>query len=439
MSVNYGTRTAELHGLINIPDDLLGALLGYVDIKTISLLSICNTSRETMIPFKDIRRLEFINYEKVLLEWPLLSNFTEIRTLCPCYVQCSYYLHTQDKVRILEKCLSATKCNLILEVPVRMLFAIADPLTKTKDILDLGKLLRKAVGVFSGSEHCTTSGITSFSDVSIQDLMPNLDPEMCSVETYCWQPECGIDPCISVRHSKLLRSMIDLGNSQTTCGKLSEYAVAALNNADKAREAAYHADPALFGIYWANFQYVHPCEEELIEYLEIATFFPTEHVTAKQAFIIWKAYFGDILYTRRNWDPYHTYVCNITEACGDIISGHVDAAPDEVSIAMQTWCEILEWSIHIGSDLGCDMVKRLVRDSKKFLKIHGWIEDILLRTLEYKSNSLDKIVFYISVSWQVALAEVIEKYKNPIAEWAEERANALHEMICAPWSGFVKE
>tara|TARA_B110001454_G_C12701942_1_gene426939 strand:- start:1580 stop:1837 length:258 start_codon:yes stop_codon:yes gene_type:complete len=85
------------------------------------------------------------------------------------------------------------------------------------------------------------------------------------------------------------------------------------------------------------------------------------------------------------------------------------------------------------------MVKRLVRDSKKFLKIHGWIEDILLRTLEYKSNSLDKIVFYISVSWQVALAEVIEKYKNPIAEWAEERANALHEMICAPWSGFVKE
>tara|TARA_B110001454_G_C12701942_1_gene426938 strand:- start:129 stop:1433 length:1305 start_codon:yes stop_codon:yes gene_type:complete len=386
MSVNYGGRS-EKHGLMNIPDELLGIILGYTNSSIIKRICISTKNCEDVIPFKNITRLELTNFCRDISNVPFIRQFSGIRTFQPSNVRCHELVaYPDDAMAAFVKCL-APQCNVTVYLQTQMFLEIADASFKTPFLKRVRKLAKKAAGI-----ECFVSGgcgdKNTKSDISIQKLMPHVDSSRSYITMSCYTLQCdGNDYCLSVAHNALATSVMEANIGSVHCQRLALRQGHLHHLRRQTMKEIYEKDFALLGANYANF-----LDEDQAMGRAVISGFYSAVTTTEQIALVWEGFFQKNLY-RKASRPWRTIGNDLVRRvvianCSRVLSGGAHISSEERALAESVWEQVMDWSLRSGSGYQVEMIRDLHVTQINVPIVQGVLERVLTRIPSLGSHSL---------------------------------------------------
>tara|TARA_B110001454_G_C12711390_1_gene430871 strand:- start:1059 stop:2384 length:1326 start_codon:yes stop_codon:yes gene_type:complete len=394
MSVNYGSRDADLHGAWNIPDELCGLILDYADIHTINRLYISVQDGDRLVPFQNIRRLVYENGGlPVLLNWPLLGRFTKIRELKPPHVNMRPMFADPSRYELLAKCLDDGP-NVHVHIGYEIFEELVDATGAYNDHVHVytRAFLKKAslVHVASSDFRLRDESHRPTSDITIDELIPNLDKSQSSITMRCYRIECGNPAyCLSARHGKLARSIIDSNVGEIYCRVIAP-THDIINPTRNARVSFYRKNLFELGAKLADsiaqkHAYVGGVFTPDVELL-------IESGSISDMAELWAGAFDRFKYSLE--DPFHgssgVSLKLIGTKCERVMRGTCSSDPADREIAEQTWTQMLKCALHCGSGMFSSLLHSYGQPYESILEFQAKLFAVLQEVGQYNSKSLLK-------------------------------------------------
>lgn len=259
MSTSYGGRTAEQHGLLNIPDELVGLLCEFLGTKCFLKLSLCVKKHNIIIPVRSVKRFQIVpgsqlrDGGKFLESYLQRFDFVGIQRISfgISLERCSL----QECERIAELLLPhlAEECRFTAVLSMAQVLALSShafsEYARAAELLKMVDVLRVEPPIPSVAEH--GHGGPHARSRSFREVFPNAGPRsifhvlLCNCSMY---PDPGVG-CLARLHGEFMSSAISLGLANARhCVALSQLTAQVTTNTFKGLAAA----PTLLGEYCAN-------------------------------------------------------------------------------------------------------------------------------------------------------------------------------------------
>lgn len=196
MSVNYGGRTAEQHGLLNISDDLVGYLFGFLEASRLLMLSICAKNHKTWIPISSIKTIRLPSHRAVTADSTKILfaryferfPFTGIMYVHPFIMfQMRFCIEECETIASLLLLHLAADCRVSLAILTDVVHRMSTSLRfKYPQLL---KLMGMATDVSVCDRSIFQDRFVPEKDnqeyITFSEMFPNACLSECSVEMYC--------------------------------------------------------------------------------------------------------------------------------------------------------------------------------------------------------------------------------------------------------------